>query len=126
MTRLPGKCPVCSQELEAVRLQCPACGTSVEGHFELCKYCRLEPDHLAFLELFLKSRGNVKDVERELGLSYPTVRNRLDAMLAALGYAPEPEESGDVTRRKREILDALDAGKINSADAIKQLRERKE
>jgi len=98
----------------------------VEGHFELCKYCRLEPNHLTFLELFLKSRGNVKDVERELGLSYPTVRNRLDAMLAALGYAPEPEESGDVARRKREILEALDAGKISPDDAIKQLRERKE
>jgi hypothetical protein len=97
----------------------------VEGHFDLCKYCRLEPEHLAFLELFLKSRGNIKDVERELGLSYPTVRNRLDAMLAALGYAPEPEESGDVTRRKREILDALDGGKISPEDAIKQLRDRK-
>ncbi len=125
MARTPAKCPVCSQELEAVRLQCPACGTSVEGHFELCRFCRLEPEHLSFLALFLKSRGNIKDVERELGLSYPTVRNRLDAVLAALGFAPEPEQGEEVGRRKREVLDALDSGKITVDDALRQLREGK-
>lgn len=125
MARTPAKCPVCSQELEAVRLQCSACGTSVEGHFELCPYCRLEPEQLSFLELFLKSRGNIKDVERELGLSYPTVRNRLDGVLAALGFAPEPEQGEQGGRQKREILDALDSGKISVDDALRQLREGK-
>jgi len=125
MALTPAKCPVCSQELEAVRLQCSACGTAVEGHFELCRFCRLDPEQSAFLELFLKSRGNIKDVERELGLSYPTVRNRLDAMLNALGFAVEPPQAEEVSRRKREILDALDSGKIDVNDALRQLREGK-
>ncbi len=125
MAHMPAKCPVCSQALESVRLQCPACATSVEGHFELCRFCRLEPEHLVFLELFLKSRGNIKDVERELGLSYPTVRNRLDTALAALGFAPEPEVVEEGGKRRREILDALDAGTIGAEEAVRQLRERK-
>lgn len=126
MARTPARCPVCSQELEAVRLQCSACGTAVEGHFELCKYCRLDPEHLTFLEVFLKSRGNIKDVERELGISYPTVRNRLDAMLTALGYAPEPAASQDEPpRKKREVLEALESGKISPEEAVRQLREQK-
>ncbi len=125
MARTPAKCPVCSQELEAVRLQCPACGTSVEGHFELCKFCRLDPEHLAFLELFLKSRGNIKEVERELGLSYPTVRNRLDALLATLGYSVESDKAGEATRRPREILEALDSGSIDVEQALRLLRERR-
>ncbi|HET6780888.1 MAG TPA: DUF2089 domain-containing protein [bacterium] len=125
MPQTPGKCPVCGHDLEVVRLQCTSCGTSVEGHFELSRFSRLEPEQLAFLELFLKARGNLKDVERELGLSYPTVRNRLEAMLAALGFAAEPEGKTEAVRRRREILDSLDAGKISAEEALRLLRDRK-
>jgi hypothetical protein len=89
-----------------VRLQCTSCGTAVEGHFELSKFNRLDPEQLAFLELFLRARGNIKEVERELGLSYPTVRARL-------------------VRKRREILDALDAGKLTAEDALRMLRDRR-
>jgi len=125
MPQAPGKCPVCSSDLQVVRLQCTSCGTAVEGHFELSKFNRLDPEHLAFLELFLKARGNIKEVERELGLSYPTVRARLDALLAVLGYAVEPERKAELTKRRREILDDLDARKISAEDALRLLRERK-
>jgi hypothetical protein len=125
MAHAPGKCPVCSHDLEVVRLQCTSCGTAVEGHFDLSKFDRLDPEQLAFLELFLKARGNIKDVERGLGLSYPTVRNRLDSLLATLGYAAEPERKSETSQRRREILDALDAGKISAEDALRQLRDAK-
>ncbi|MGH2349722.1 MAG: DUF2089 domain-containing protein [bacterium] len=125
MPQAPGKCPVCSHDLEAVKLQCTSCGTVVEGHFELSRFNRLEPEQLAFLELFLKARGNIKEVERELGLSYPTVRARLDALLAALGYAVEPERRSEVARKRREILDALDAGTIRAEDALRLLKDLK-
>lgn len=125
MPQTPGKCPVCSHDLEAVKLQCTSCGTVVEGHFELSKFNRLEPEQLAFLELFLKARGNLKEVERELGLSYPTIRSRLEGVLAALGFAAEPDRKGDAVRRRRDILDALDAGKIGAEEALRLLRERK-
>ncbi|MDQ7842535.1 MAG: DUF2089 domain-containing protein [Armatimonadota bacterium] len=124
MPQAPGKCPVCGSDLEVIRLQCASCGTAVEGHFELSKFTRLTPEQLAFLELFLKARGNIKEVERELGLSYPTVRARLDALLAALGYAVEPDRRAELTKR-REILDALDAGKISAEEALRLLRERR-
>lgn len=126
MPQAPGKCPVCSSDLEVVRLQCTSCGTSVEGHFEQSKFNRLDPEQLAFLELFLKARGNIKEVERELGLSYPTVRSRLDALLATLGYVvEESDRRSEVARKRREILDALDAGKLTADDALRLLRERK-
>jgi len=99
--------------------------TVVEGHFELSKFNRLHPEQLAFLELFLKARGNIKEVERELGLSYPTVRARLDVLLGTLGYAVEPDRKADVTKKRREILDALDAGNLTAEDALRLLRERK-
>jgi hypothetical protein len=97
----------------------------VEGHFELSRFTRLDPEQLAFLELFLKARGNIKEVERELGLSYPTVRARLDTLLAALGYAVEPERRSEVARKRREILDALDAGKIRAEEALRLLKDLK-
>ena len=125
MPQVPGKCPVCSHDLEVTRLQCTSCGTAVEGHFELSRVSRLEPEQLAFLELFLKARGNLKDVERELGLSYPTVRNRLEVVLAALGFATEPPLKTDARQRRREILDSLDAGKISADEALRLLRDRK-
>ena len=125
MPQAPGKCPVCSSDLEAVRLQCTSCGTAVEGHFELSKFNRLDAEQLAFLELFLKARGNIKEVERELGLSYPPVRARLDALLAVLGYAVEPDRKAELGKRRREVLDALDAGTISAEDALRMLRERR-
>src|SRR3989304_7977716 len=112
MPQAPGKCPVCSPDLEVVRLQCTSCGTAVEGHFELSKFNRLDPEQLAFLELFLKARGNIKEVERELGLSYPTVRARLDALLAVLGYAVQPDRKAELGQRRREVLDARAAGPV--------------
>jgi len=119
-----GKCPVCSSELEVTRLQCPRCGTGLEGRFETCRFCRLSNEQKEFVEIFLKSRGNIKEVEREMGISYPTVRSRLDEVIRALGFTVESDDESAAlrTQRRREILEALSTGQISSDEAIKMLK----
>lgn len=120
-----GKCPVCGEELEVTRLHCHNCDTALEGHFSLCKFCRLTPEQKMFAEVFLTARGNIKEVERILGISYPTVRGRLDGVIEALGYPVKEESSGGVSpQKRREILAQLDAGEISAEEAIKLLRQK--
>lgn len=80
-------CPVCSQQLAVTRLHCAECGTTLEGRFSVGRFGRLDKDQLALLESFLRARGNLRDMERELGISYPTVRNRVESLVRALGLA---------------------------------------
>ncbi|HYG60448.1 MAG TPA: DUF2089 domain-containing protein [Symbiobacteriaceae bacterium] len=125
--RMISRCPVCSEELVVTRLRCNHCETAIEGTFEVSKFNRLSKEHLEFVEIFLKSRGNIKEVERELGISYPTVRGRLDAVLEALGYRVDPVVAEEVTRgkqtKRKEILDALNRGELSSEEAIKRLKD---
>ncbi len=121
---MPGVCPVCGSELAVVRLECGHCGTAVVGRYRASRFARLTPDQLAFLEAFLRSRGNIRKVERELGISYPTVRSRLNALLIALGFAVGPEEDDEtVPRRRKEILDQLEAGTLAPGEAARLLRQ---
>ncbi len=118
--RVPTTCSVCSGPLEAVRLQCRSCGTALEGHFDISPFARLSPEQHQLLMLFLRSRGNVKEVERALGLSYPTVRNRLDALLQTLGLAGEAPTTA-APRRRVDILKDLEDGKIPVEAALAEL-----
>jgi hypothetical protein len=121
---MPAACPVCGNELAVVRLECGNCGTAVVGRYRASRFARLTPDQLGFLEAFLRSRGNIRKVERELGISYPTVRSRLNALLAALGIPGAPEEDDEALgRRRKEILDQLESGKLTPADAARLLRQ---
>jgi len=122
--RLIGKCPVCDSSLEVVRLECPQCQTAVEGRFALSPLSRLDGDQLRFVETFVKVRGNIREMERELGVSYPTVRSRLDAVLQAMGYVASGNRADGAADERREILDQLQAGKITADDAVKLLRRR--
>lgn len=115
---LLSKCPVCGKGLEVTKLHCASCHTSIEGRFAPCKFCQLNGEQRQFIEVFLSSRGNIKEVERLLGISYPTVRSRLDNVLEALGYRVEREES----QRRKEIIEALDKGEITSEEAIRLLQ----
>src|SRR5712671_6473994 len=94
-------CPVCSSELTVTRLNCRSCGTTLEGEFSVGRFGRLTREQLLLLESFLRSRGNLRDMERELGISYPTVRSRVEALVRALGFGPRADadepaaETGD-------------------------------
>ena len=84
-------CPVCSNELSVTRLHCGSCGTTLEGDFSVGRFGRLNRDQLLLLESFLRSRGNLREMERELGISYPTVRARVEALVRTLGFGPRPD-----------------------------------
>jgi hypothetical protein len=84
-------CPVCSGELAVTRLRCGDCGTVIEGEFGVGRFARLTREQTVVLESFLRSRGNLRDMERELGISYPTVRSRVEALIRALGFGPRDE-----------------------------------
>ncbi|MBZ9689398.1 DUF2089 domain-containing protein [Clostridium estertheticum] len=109
------KCPVCSSKLKVTRLKCDECGTVVENQFELSKFDYLNNEQLYFIEVFLKSRGNIKDVEKELGISYPTVRAKLDEVITSLGYTViKQKPSVD----KKDVIDMLEKGEITADEAL--------
>ena len=116
-----GKCPVCGSETEVTRVSCNECGTNIDGHFQLCKFCKLTAEQKAFIDVFIKCRGNIKEVEKELGVSYPTVRNRLEDVAGALGYKSESEQPG--SGKRKEILDRLNNGEITVEEAVSLLKD---
>jgi hypothetical protein len=125
-------CPVCTGELEISRLHCASCGTTIEGEFGVGRFGRLTREQMVLLESFLRSRGNLKEMERALGISYPTVRARVEALVQALGLADgEPIEivvdepagmSEDLAAARREILERLAKGELDAAAAAEALR----
>jgi hypothetical protein len=138
-------CPVCEGELLISRLHCRSCGTALEGEFGVGRFGRLSKEQLALLESFLRARGNLKEMERELGISYPTVRGRVDALVRALGLADgtegeaelnlddenePPAETAEATAadedlaaQRRAILERLSRREIAADDAAAALRE---
>ncbi|MBC7258508.1 MAG: DUF2089 domain-containing protein [Chloroflexi bacterium] len=115
-----GKCPVCGEDLIATRLHCPNCDTTIEGRFALERFHRLTPDQMAFVELFIRCEGKLNRVQDELGLSYPTVRNRLNDVIRALGY--QVAEQAMSVEERRSILNDLAQGKITAEEAVQLLK----
>ena len=124
-------CPVCSNELAVTRLHCRSCGTTLEGDFSVGRFGRLNRDQLTLLESFLRSRGNLREMERELGISYPTVRSRVEALVRALGFGPRSDaeeideaatEPTAAPRTRAEILEALARHEISAEDAAAAIR----
>jgi hypothetical protein len=130
-------CPVCEGELLISRLHCRSCGTALEGEFGVGRFGRLNREQLALLESFLRARGNLKEMERELGISYPTVRGRVDALVRALGLGDGemPADEGeledadgdvvpgtDASSQRRAILERLSRGEIDATAAAAELR----
>ncbi|SHI93752.1 hypothetical protein SAMN02745244_01373 [Tessaracoccus bendigoensis DSM 12906] len=87
----PSECPVCGDTLITTRKGCLHCGTEIAGEFASCEFCNLNQADLDLLKVFLASRGNLREVEKHLQVSYPTARARLDAVLARLGLDGDPQ-----------------------------------
>jgi hypothetical protein len=117
----PTQCPVCTSELRIERLHCDACGSALEGRFSLGRLARLTREQVAFVEVFVRCRGKIKDVEQALSVSYPTVVSRLDEVVRAMGFEVDPEDAARAAQRQK-VLDGLAAGEINAQDAAAQLR----
>lgn len=113
------KCPVCSSNLIVERLKCKKCNTTIENEFELSRLNYLKADQLKFIEVFLACRGNIKDVEKELGISYPTVRAKLDEVISELGFSLERKPQIDSS----EVIGRLENGEITAEEAVNLLKE---
>ena len=134
-------CPVCESQLYVTRLHCNTCGTTIEGEFNVGRFANLERDQMLLLEAFLRSRGNLRELERELGVSYPTVRNRVEALLRALGLSdgaplPSTPPAGSETgagaaasavdaATRRQLLERLSRKEITADEAAALLRGEK-
>jgi hypothetical protein len=107
------------------RYDCVRCGASLTGSFEGCRFCRLDGELLRIFEAFVRARGNLREVQREIGISYPTLSSRLDAILRVLGWErltpPPPPLSAE---ERRAVLDRLERGEISALDAETLLRGR--
>ena len=130
-------CPVCSGELAVTRLRCGDCGTTIEGEFGVGRFARLTRDQTQVLESFLRSRGNLRDMERELAISYPTVRARVEALVRALGFGPRDEPDATATASaagpvlataeeiatvRRDILERLSRHELSAEEAAEAIR----
>jgi hypothetical protein len=125
-------CPICKHDLNVVKLHCDHCDTTIEGAFTMSKFNYLETEKLYFIEIFVKNRGNIKAIEKELNISYPTVKKMLDDVIVGLGYTPDPFDEEPASKEKEEprfskssILERIEKGEINVADAIELLKKGK-
>ena len=119
-------CPVCAGELAVTRLRCRSCATTLEGDFSVGRFGRLDRDQLTLLESFLRSRGNLREMERELGISYPTVRSRVEALVRSLGFGPRADEEDPIAAEpgltREVILERLARHEITAEDAAQAIR----
>ncbi len=144
---LNGTCPVCGSTMHVARLACDTCGSALEGRFTLTgtleatspkrsgplhtdgeqrygRLARLSDSQLEFVEVFVRCRGIIKNVEDMLGISYPTVRARLTNVLETMGYGPEDElPAAEPRNLRRKILADLAAGRISTEEAHRLLAQ---
>ena len=124
MPQIPQSCPSCASPLVVTQLTCTSCGTGVVGKFELSPFFRLSNESLKFLEVFVRNRGNVKEMERETGESYWTIRRQLDEVIQEMGIEEEPKPN-DISNSRQEILGRLSRGEINVKEATNLLSQLK-
>lgn len=122
MRGLPHRCPSCSGILQVSELSCTECDTVVRGNYSLSPLCRLSPESLQFLESFILNRGNVKEMERNTGQSYWTIRRKLDEVIAEMDLGPDQNDTSRNDERQ-DILQRLKAGEISVREAAAELRE---
>ena len=135
MRKLIEACPGCGGELLVTRLGCQTCDTQITGQFRPSAFDRLSPGSLAFAETFIRLRGNIREMERELGIPYGTVRGRLDDVISELGFSPSGEDDSEgeegqavpisTSDDRSEILERLDRGEITASEAADLLADLK-
>jgi hypothetical protein len=113
-----GECPICNSDLTVTKLECTECHTELSGQFQLSKFNYLTKEELFFIEVFIKNRGSIKQVEKELGISYPTVKKTLDEVIVSLGYEISEEDKV----KKEEVFAKLEKGEISATEAAKLIK----
>jgi len=115
-------CPICDHSLHVTKLECSHCHTTIENEFTLSKFASLSAEQMHFVEIFLVSRGNIKEVEKELGISYPTVRSKLNDIITLLGHDQQSVE--ETEQSKSQIISMLENEEISTKEAIKLLKNK--
>ena len=123
MPLIPQACPSCNSPLAVTQLTCTSCGTGVVGKFELSPFFRLTPENLKFLEVFVRNRGNVKEMERETGESYWAIRRQLDKVITEMGFEEKLQTGDEISTQRQEILAQLSRGEINVQEATRLLKQ---
>jgi hypothetical protein len=113
--RAPSDCPVCGAQLAIIRLGCTSCGSELAGVFRSCEFCALNDKEIDMLRVFLSSRGNLREVEKHLGVSYPTARLRFAELLEKLGLGEAAEP--DTALSREQILSEVASGALSPAEA---------
>ncbi len=117
-----GRCPVCGDTLAVTRLHCRSCDSALEGQFSLGRFYQLPPDQLAFVETFIRCEGKLTRLQQDLGISYPTARSRLTAVIRALGYEVQDRADPVSPEERKAILERLASGDISSEEAVELLK----
>lgn len=128
MRKILEQCPSCGGDLVVTALECPHCRTEVRGRYSPCPFCTLTADQLVFVKLFVEKRGNLRDLEKALGVSYPTVRGKLEEIAERLAGAPIPIGEASLpaaeedARARREVLNLIAEGRISVKEGLARLR----
>ncbi len=118
---IPGDCPVCGGELKIDSISCTECDMKMTGTFYISGFSKLNEKQLNFVTSFIKCRGSIKEMEKELGISYPTVKSRLDDIAKAIGLAVEP----DPEKGNAEVLESLDKGELSIEEAVNIIKNKR-
>ena len=119
--KLLGTCPVCSEKLIVSELSCKSCGTKIKGEFKLSKFDYLSEELQNFALIFIKNAGNIKAVESEMNISYPTVKKYLETLISSLDFDKKVVSAVKPTRE--EVLKMLKNGEINFDEAEEMLKQ---
>ncbi|MFN3309417.1 MAG: DUF2089 domain-containing protein [Anaerolineales bacterium] len=126
MPEIPTVCPICQGEIVITRFECQTCETTFEGRFRQAPFANLSPEQWQFVKTFIRCEGKIKAMEAEIGLSYPTIRNRLHEVIRALGYEPSGVEELQLApspEARQRVLQALEKGEISVQEALRLLEE---
>jgi len=125
MAKIPKQCPSCQHNLVITRLSCINCGTEINGHYQPDFFSRLEPNDFDFILLFIRSKGNIREMERELGISYWSIRSKLNEIVESLGIGQDESTSDVVANERQIVLEQLNEGLISVQEAAIMLEKLK-
>lgn len=122
MRKVLEQCPSCGGALAITGMQCTQCGTGISGRFSPCDFCRLNDEQSTFVRLFVERRGNLSEMEKALGISYPTVRNKLEEIIRALQQPAPAQQAAPAPSARDVVLRAVAAGQISAQEALTRLQ----
>ncbi len=120
--KAPTICPACLGEYETTRLTCKKCGSELTGKFSGCSFCHLSTEEADFVLAFLKCGGSIKEMERYLSISYPTVKNKLNQITQKLGLSVTNTQE-EIKNERLKIIEDLNQGKIDAKKAAQLIKD---